>query len=95
MRAVDSETVFDRTAWVVVRPQKESYLLYSSRTDEMHLVPPSGFAIYQLCDGLRTVADIGAHMSDAFDAEHSALRRHLSRFLGDLESRGLVERVDA
>jgi hypothetical protein len=95
MRAVAKETIFERTPWVVVRPQKDSYLFYNSRTDEMHLIPSTGHTIYQLCDGTRTIDEIGAHISEAFEAEPSILRERLSDFLSALESRGLVERIDA
>jgi predicted Rdx family selenoprotein len=94
MRAVAKETIFERTPWVVVRPQKDSYLFYNSRTDEMHLIPSTGHAIYRLCDGIRTVDEIDAHVSGGFDAEPSVLRERLSDFLSALESRGLVERAD-
>jgi hypothetical protein len=94
MRAITYETIFDRTPWVVVRPQKGSYLFYNSRTDELHLIPPTGHTIYELCDGLRTVNDIGNHVSEALDAEPSELRERLSDFLTALEARGLVERAD-
>lgn len=95
MRAIANETIFDRTSWVVVRPQKGSYLFYNSRTDELHLIPPTGHAIYELCDGLSTVDDIYNHLSEALDAESSVLRERLTDFLGALEARGLVERADA
>jgi hypothetical protein len=32
MRVITDKTIFDRTEWVVVRPQKGSYLFYNSRT---------------------------------------------------------------
>ena len=95
MRAITNETIFDRTPWVVVRPQRESYLFYNSHTDELHLIPPTGYAIYELCDGLSTVDDIRCHVSEALDAEPSILCERLNNFLGALEARGLVERADA
>ena len=95
MHAIANETIFDRTTWVVVRPQKGSYLFYNSRTDELHLIPPTGHAIYELCDGLSTVDDIRDRVSKALDAEPAVLRERLKGFLGALEARGLVERADA
>jgi hypothetical protein len=95
MRVITDKTVFDRTEWVVVRPQKGSYLYYNSRTDELHLVPPTGHAVYELCDGLRTIDQISDHLSEGIDAEPFELRNRLTEFLGALEVRGLVERVDA
>jgi Coenzyme PQQ synthesis protein D (PqqD) len=95
MRAITMDTIFEPTGWVVVRPQKGNYLFYNSRTDELHLIPPSGHAAYTLCDGLKTIEEIGAALGEAIDAEPFALREKLTGFLGDLEARGLVERADA
>jgi hypothetical protein len=95
MCAITDNTVFDRTEWVVVRPQKGNYLFYNSRTDELHLIPPTGHAVYELCDGLRTVAQINNQLSEGIDAEPSQFRDRLTEFLGALERRGLVERADA
>lgn len=95
MSAAANEVIFHRTSWVVVRPQRDSYLFYNSRTDELHLVPPTGHVVYELCDGLRTVDDIADHLAQALDVEPAILRERLSSFLGTLEARGLVERSDA
>ena len=94
MSTVSADTFFLRPSWVVVRPQKGQYLLYNSRTDELHLVPPAGNAVYALCDGLRSVHDISAALSDAIDAEPALIKERVAQFLGSLETRGLVERID-
>jgi Coenzyme PQQ synthesis protein D (PqqD) len=95
MHAVTGDTVFHRTQWVVARPQKGTYLLYNSRTDELHLIPPTGHAVYFLCDGLKTVDEINAELSNVIDAEPDTLRQRLTGFFDALESRGLVERANA
>jgi hypothetical protein len=95
MTTITNDTLFDRTRWVVVRPQKGSYLFYNSRTDELHLIPPTGHAVYAMCDGFRNVGEIATELSDAIDAEPNAVQRHLADFFGALESRGLLERHDA
>jgi hypothetical protein len=95
MQQIANETVFDHTAWVVVRPQQGKFLLYNSRTDEMHLISPTGHAVYALCDGLRTVDDIRNHISGALDEDPAVVSERLNDFLGALEARGLVERSDA
>lgn len=94
MGPVPTDIFFQRPTWVVVRPQKGQYLLYNSRTDELHLIPPTGHAVYALCDGLRSIHDISAALSDAIDAEPALIKEHVAEFLGSLETRGLVERVD-
>jgi hypothetical protein len=39
-QVLPAPTLLTPTKWCVVRKQKERYLIYNSRTDEMHLVPP-------------------------------------------------------
>lgn len=94
MSEITNDTIFDHTSCVVVRPQKENYLFYNSKTDELHLIPPTGHTIYELCDGLRSVEDIWDHVSDAVEGGSSTWREALKEFLRELENRGLVERAD-
>ena len=75
----------------VVREQGEGRLFYNSRTDELHLVPPTGFVAYQLCDGLRTVGDIHHILSESMPVEELTLRDSVYEFLGKLVSRGILE----
>lgn len=95
MRAVTGKSVFEQPAWVVVRPQKGRYLFYNSRTDEMHLIPPTGHAAYCLCDGINNVDDVATSLSPAIGVTPSTLRIRLEKFLAELELRGLVERTHA
>jgi hypothetical protein len=94
MRSIAGDTVFDRTDWVVVRPQRSNYLLYNSRTDEMHLVPPTGHVVYALCDGFNSVETIVRQLVEAIGDDPIVVRERLIDFLADLQSRGLVERAD-
>ena len=79
-------TVLVPTSWCVVREQRDEYLVYNSRTDELHLISPMGRYLYMLCDGLRTVAEIQALVQPAAGAA-------VSEFLAKLAARGLVEPV--
>lgn len=94
MSTASADAFFQRPAWVVVRPQKGEYLFYNSRTDELHLIPPTGHAVVALCDGLRSVRDISIELSGAVDADLPLIELRVSGFLESLEARGLVERVD-
>lgn len=75
----------------VVREQGEGQLIYNSHTDELHLVPPTGFVVYQLCDGLRTVGEIHNILSQSMQGEALLLRDSVYGFLGKLVSRGILE----
>jgi Coenzyme PQQ synthesis protein D (PqqD) len=75
----------------VVREQGDGRLFYNSRSDELHLVPPTGFVAYQLCDGLRTVGDIHHILSESMPVEEALLRDSVYAFLGKLVSRGILE----
>ncbi len=47
----DGDIVLGHTAHCTVRPQESQHLIYNNKTDEMHLVSPTGAYIYELCDG--------------------------------------------
>jgi hypothetical protein len=84
--AINPDTVLSPTTWCVVREQRAEYLVYNSRTDELHLISPMGRYLYLLCDGLRTVAEIQALLPQAAGAA-------IPEFLAGLVTRGLVEPV--
>lgn len=84
--AITADTVLCPTTWCVVREQFTEYLIYNSRTDELHLISPLGRYLYLLCDGLRTVAEIQGSLDPVRGAR-------VFEFLAKLVSRGLVEPV--
>ena len=75
----------------VVREQGEGWLFYNSRTDELHLVPPTGVVTYQLCDGLKTVGEINQILSECLGLNPETVQGRLYDFLGQLVSRGILE----
>ena len=83
---VSGDTVLGPTTWCVVREQHDEYLVYNSRTDELHLISPQARYMYLLCDGLRTVSEIqtllGAGTGEA-----------VTGFLNKLVERGVLEPV--
>lgn len=79
------------TSHCVVRKQADEYLIYNPHTDELHLLPPTGFFVYQLCDGLHTVEEIAGELAEGLDASATAVRQPLMRFLGELVERGILE----
>jgi hypothetical protein len=88
------DTVLQPTSWCVVRPQKSRHLVYNSRTDEMHLVPGTGYLVYQLCDGLRSVGEIERLLADALDDDGEVIHEVLTAFLGKMLVRGILEVAD-
>lgn len=88
---VTHDAVLQPTSWSVVRPQKDEYLVYNSRTDEMHLVPEAGFLVYRLCDGLQTVGEIERSLAEALGNDEEAIHEALTAFLGQLIARGILE----
>jgi hypothetical protein len=85
---VTLDTVLCPTTWCVVREQREEFLVYNPRTDELHLISPFGHYLYRLCDGLRSVAEIQALLDPARGSA-------VPDFLAMLAARGLVEPVAA
>ena len=88
------ETVLLPTTWCVVREQGEEFLIYNRKTDELHLLPPTGYFAFRLCDGVNTVADIEQQLASALSDCTSNLRSVLHDFLDKLIARGIVEVED-
>ena len=88
-------TILQQTEWSIARPQKDGHLLYNSRTDEMHLVPPAGALAVLLCDGLRTIEEIKAELLAPLGGNERAIRAGLLSFFEALLGRGIVEVVHA
>lgn len=86
-QSLTPETILQATPWCVVRPQEKEYLIYNQQTDEMHLIPATGFFVYKLCDGRRTVADLSRTLAKALEGGSSEIRS----FLLQLIQRGIVE----
>ena len=89
--ALARDAIPQPTGCCVVRRQKEGYLFYNSQTDELHIVPSTGFFVYQLCDGLRTAGEIEQWLAEAIPGDRETVREALGRFLDALVSRGILE----
>lgn len=89
-----SDTVLQPTPWCTVREQEERYLVYNPRTDELHLVPPTGYYVFSLCDGLNTVDEIQTRLGKAIAGDSTLLRQRLHAFLAGLIERGILEVSD-
>jgi hypothetical protein len=92
---IDAHTVLGPAARCTVREQVDQFLIYNARTDEMHLVPPTGYYVHSLCDGARTVAELEEVLAASVDAPREVLRTAVRAFLAQLLERGLVQRATA
>jgi coenzyme PQQ synthesis protein D (PqqD) len=86
--------ILQPTPWCTIREQEERYLVYNSRTDELHLVPPTGFYVFSLCDGLNTVDEIQTRLEKVLAGDSAPLRPRLQAFLAGLLERGILEVAD-
>lgn len=93
-RVLTDETVLLQTTWCVVREQGKEFLIYNRQTDELHLLPPTGYFAFRLCDGVNTVADIERQLASDLGDRSSHLRNVLHDFLNKLIARGIVEVED-
>ena len=90
-KTLEKHNILKQTSWCTVRPQEQQYVVYNTRTDELYLLPPTAFYVYQLCDGLNTVGDLEELVQGAFGAESDTVKAKLNKFLGGLIDRGIVE----
>lgn len=75
----------------IVRQQEEEYLLYNSKTDELHLLSPMAFYVYQLCDGATTAGEIQAILSIILNQNKAIDITNITDFLNKLIIRGILE----
>jgi coenzyme PQQ synthesis protein D (PqqD) len=83
------------TPWCVIREQEAELLFYNPRTDELHFIPPSGYHVYGMCDGFRTIDDICGLVAAATRENPADARQNVESFLAQLAERGIVELEDA
>lgn len=85
------DVVLRQTSWCAVSEQEQQYLIYNTRTDELHLLPLTAYQVYQLCNGFNTVSAIVESVTNSSDIEEESIKKHLCEFLSGLMERGLVE----
>jgi len=93
---IERDTVLVPASRCILREQVGQYLIYNSRTDEMHLVGTTGFHAYCLCDGSRTVDEIAdALRGEGVEGVPEELDERTREFLEALVVRGILEVSDA
>ena len=88
---LNENTVLTATDWCVVRPQKGHYVVYNSRSDELHLMSESAYCVFQLCEGLNTAGEIRRLVTEATGDDETKVETRVDTFLRGLITRGLVE----
>lgn len=90
MSKVSALTVLRPTPWCVTREQQDRFLVYNVKTDEMHLIPPTGYYVYQLCDGLRSVGQLEQELALTIAAPDDEVSWRVRQFLEQLLTRGIL-----
>jgi len=84
-------SILKRASCCVVRKQREEVLIYNTRTDELHLIPPAGFYIYKLFDGARALGEIEIQLEELLATQADKVACPLRTFVGQLLARGILE----
>jgi len=86
----DGEFTPSRNPQVVYRDlaNEEGGLLLHLKSGQYHGVNETGFAIWELIDGVRTISDISAALTK--DGEAGSVGPEVSRFIEELRQRDLV-----
>lgn len=93
MSTLTDDTVLVGTPHCVLREQEGGYVVYNSRSDELHLIPTLGHYIYRLCDGLHDIGSIW--QAFAVDAQDNGTetRTQITAYLEKLVARGILHEV--
>ena len=73
-----------------VSDQGSVILIISGMMHQLNLV---GGAVWDLCDGTRTLEQVVAAMADEFDVSRDVLREDVTEFVSDLVERGWLQYV--
>ena len=68
----------------------DGYIIYDASRDRVHFLNPTGAIVLELCDGMRTVADIAQFLAASFglsEPPHAPVRECLATLLAE----GLIE----
>lgn len=68
----------------------DGFVIYDDNKGKVHYLNPVAAVVYTVCDGSKTVAELGALVRDLYDLDEELV---LDDFLLDLEKAGLVCRA--
>jgi hypothetical protein len=70
---------------------REEMLLYSPKTEMAFALNCSAQAIWELCDGKRTIVEIGEELGRRFDCSDSELLNDIENSVNQFTNHGLLE----
>jgi hypothetical protein len=82
--------VLSATRWCAVRQHKGGYLVFNTKTEELHFMSEECYDIFGLCDGSLTAEEIARYLDSGTPGLHDDLsqtRNLIEMFV----ARGLVE----
>ena len=85
------DVVLRPSAVCTVRRQEEQYLFYNTVTDELYLMPPTGYYVFQLCDGVTPIGNLAESLKSVLEAGNEHAGNRLYEFLTSLVKRGILE----
>jgi hypothetical protein len=83
-----------RAAGVKEYPLGNEVLLFAGGRQVVHALNASAWAVWDLCDGSRTVRDIAAELGELVGRETGSLVAEVIRAVEDLGKLGLLEERD-
>ncbi len=66
MPEFDEASIFLRAEGCEMSPVADGRVVYQPGRDRVHFLNPTGFAVYELCDGEHSVGWIATFLQDAF-----------------------------
>jgi len=69
-------------------------VIVEPKTGLVNVTNPVGSRIWELLDGKRSVSELARIVSEEYDADSKTVLKDALEFLGDLESKGLVQTAE-
>jgi pyrroloquinoline quinone biosynthesis protein D len=82
------------TTGLAVRDRSGEHLIEDPAGERRFALNPTALAVWDLCDGVTTPAEMVDAMCILFDAPRERLQRDVARLLDDLLALGLVEGIE-
>ena len=80
-----------RRADVLELDMGDGLIIYNHDGDLVHHLNPSAGIVWQLCDGLASVADIGRDVAETYDLDPDEVCAQVATVVAEFEALGLVD----
>lgn len=91
---MESRKIYPRRREVPWRPLDTEALVVDVKGGLLYPLNSVGARIWQLCDGERTLDEIGAMLVEEFDADEASIRRDAAAFINALAEARLISIVE-